>query len=63
MGQTLPMRSAPVAYHVGNGLKADVTRKGRNGKKVTRPHASLDETQAHLTGKKVPSAIGAPIAR
>jgi len=29
------MHSAPVSRHVGNGLKADVTGKWRNGKTVT----------------------------
>jgi hypothetical protein len=28
------MRSAPVSCHVGNGLKADITSKGWNGKTV-----------------------------
>jgi hypothetical protein len=35
VGQSLPMRYAPVSHHVGNGLKADVPGKGRNGKTAT----------------------------
>jgi len=35
MGHSLPMRSGPVSQHVGNGLKADVPGKWRNGKTVT----------------------------
>jgi hypothetical protein len=35
LGHSLPMRSAPVSHHVGNGLKADVTGKWRNAKTVT----------------------------
>jgi hypothetical protein len=38
-GHSLPMHSAPVLPYVGNGLKADVTGKGWNGKTVTRSHA------------------------
>jgi hypothetical protein len=46
MGQSLPMRSAPVSRYVGNGLKADVPGKWRNGKMVTISRSDVE------TGRK-----------
>jgi hypothetical protein len=51
LGHSLPLCSAPVSRHVGNGLKADITGKGWNGKTVERSRAP------HRATFRVPTAM------
>jgi hypothetical protein len=59
LGHSLPMHSAPVLPYVGNGLKAEVTGKGWNGKTVTRsraPHRAtlrVPHCNAVITAKQI----------
>ena len=52
-GHSLPVRSAPISHHVGNGLKAGVVGKGRNGKTVTISRASSIEHMCRSAERSV----------
>jgi hypothetical protein len=59
LGHSLPVQSAPVSHHVGNGLKADVPGKWWNGKILARSRSGQsDAWRARRFGSILSRAVG-----